>query len=158
MALVSYVLGDCPSCGAENSFGNVAVRKNSVVQGCLLCQRQSELWLPEIQKKVIYLDQFFFSSALRGEDSRFIAAAERIEKLCHFQLLVAPYSSVQEDETHQWRGHAGLTKEQLMDFIKAASRGAEFKKDYETHCLRNPNAWNGWRRLGLTRFKTNQKV
>ena len=34
----------------------------------------------------------------------------------------------------------------------------KFKKDYETHCLRNPNAWSGWRRLGLTRFKINQKV
>jgi hypothetical protein len=144
MALISYIWGDCPSCGAKNSFGNVAVRQSSVVQGCMHCRHQSELWLPEIQKKVIYLDQFFFSSALRGEDPRFNAAAERIKRMCHLQLLLAPYSSVHEDETHQWRGHDGMTKEQLMDFIKTTSRGAEFKKDYKIEQTQVLKAWRAF--------------
>ena len=100
MALVSYVHGDCPNCGAKASFGNVAVRQHYVLQGCMHCSFQTKLWLPEIRKKIIYLDQFFFSGAMRGNDPRIGAAVERVKRLCHLQLLVAPYSSVHEDETH----------------------------------------------------------
>jgi len=86
--------------------------------------------LPTIRKKVIYLDQFFFSHAFRGGDVRFVEAANRIKQLAHFQLLTSPYSSVHEDETYQWRGHNDKTSDGLMEFIKSASRGLTFERAY----------------------------
>lgn len=83
-----------------------------------------------VRKKVIYLDQYFFSHAFRGSDARFLAVAERIKQLTQSQLLVSPYSSVHEDETHQWRGYKDKTHEQLMEFIKATSRGVQFDPEY----------------------------
>ena len=138
--LVTRVLGDCPGCGAKDSFGNVSVHEH-VLRGCKYCQYETVVWLPKIRKKVIYLDQFFFSGALRGNDPRFKVAVERVKRMCSLQLLVAPYSSVHEDETHQWRGHEGMTNDQPMEFIKATSRGAEFEKDYKVERTQVLKAW-----------------
>jgi len=55
---------------------------------------------------------------------------QRILKVSSLQLLVAPFSSVHEDETHQWRGYDGKNKEDLMAFIKSTSRGHSFKFSY----------------------------
>lgn len=137
--LVTRVLGDCPACGAKDSFGNVSVHEH-VLRGCKHCRYESIVWLPEIRKKVIYLDQFFFSSSLRGNDPRFKVAAESVKRMCRLQLLVAPYSSVHEDETHQWRDH----EESLMEFIKATSRGAEFEKDYNVERKQVLKAWEAF--------------
>ncbi len=128
--LVTRVIGDCPACKGANMFGNVSVRRDHVLRGCKACDFQTAAWLPEIRKQVLYLDQFFFSHAFRGNEQPFLAAIERVKQACHLQLLVAPYSSVHEDETHQWRGHKGKTHAQLMDFIKVTARGAEFKRSY----------------------------
>ncbi len=137
--LVTRVLGDCPGCGAKDSFGNVSVREY-VLRGCKYCQYQRVVWLPEIRKKVIYLDQFFFSGALRRKDPRFKVATERVKRMCRLQLLVAPYSSVHEDETHQWRGH----EDQLMEFIKATSRGVKFEKHYNVERKQVLKAWEAF--------------
>jgi hypothetical protein len=141
--LVTHVLGDCPGCGAKDAFGNVSVHDH-VLRGCKHCRYQSMIWLPEIKKRVIYLDQFFFSGAMRGNDPRFKEAAERVKHMCHLQLLVAPFSSVHEDEAHQWRGHDGMTSTQLMEFIKATSRGAEFERAYNVEHSQIYKAWEAF--------------
>lgn len=128
--LVTRVLGDCPACKGKNTFGNVSVRRDHVLRGCKTCSYESAAWLPDIRKKVLYLDQFFFSHAFRGSDQRFLTAIERVKQVCHLQLLVAPYSSVHEDETHQWRGYKDKTHAQLMEFIKLTARGIEFERSY----------------------------
>jgi hypothetical protein len=84
-----------------------------------------------VRKKILYLDQFFFSSAFKERDPRFTNAADRVRDVSAKQLLVAPFSSVHEDETHQWRGYDGKSKEDLMEFIKATSRGHEFESAYD---------------------------
>jgi hypothetical protein len=43
---------------------------------------------------------------------------------------VSPFSSIHEDETHQWSGFNGKNKDDLMEFIKATSRGHEFEPAY----------------------------
>lgn len=128
--LVTRILGNCPACKGKDTFGNVAVQGDHVLRGCRACSYRATVWLPEIRKKVLYLDQFFFSHAFRGGDQRFLAAIERVTRVCHLQLLVAPYSSVHEDETHQWRGHKDRTHAQLMDFIKLTARGMQFERSY----------------------------
>jgi hypothetical protein len=129
--LVTRVLGNCPGCKGNDCYGNVAVQGDHVLRGCKQCRFSDLIPLPGIRKKIIYLDQFFFSGAFRGGDQRFVKAAEIVKRMTHLQLLVSPYSSVHEDETYQWRGHSGKGHKQLMEFIKATSRGMEFKPAYE---------------------------
>ena len=138
LAIVSYLLGSCPSCGKE-SFGNVDVYSMYVLRGCGACKYKESVQLPPIRKKIMYLDQFFLSHAFRGSDARFIEAACRIEKLAALQLLVVPYSSVHEDETHQWERHAELFK-----FIKATSRGHEFSPAYDVERVQLEKAFDAW--------------
>ncbi|WP_115687639.1 hypothetical protein [Cupriavidus taiwanensis] len=84
-----------------------------------------------MHKKTVYLDQSFFSGAFRERDPRFVRAAAKVRDATQQQLLVAPYSSLHEDETHQWRGHDGKLPADLMDFIKRTSSGHEFEPDYD---------------------------
>lgn len=128
--LVTRIIGACPSCNTPEAFGNVMLVRDHVLRGCKSCQYSQRIPLPNLSKKIIYLDQFFFSAAFREKDERFIAAATLIKKATAHQLLLAPYSSVHEDETHQWRGFNGQTKDDLMKFIKATSRGHDFEPAY----------------------------
>jgi len=123
MAIVTYVLGNCPGCGRASSFGNVDVfGGNHVLRGCQGCKYKERIPLPPLKKKIVYLDQFFFSHAFRGRERRFLDAAARIKRVSALQLLVAPYSSIHEDETHLWSG-----RDELFRFIKAVSRGHTFR-------------------------------
>jgi len=128
--LVTRVIGGCPACNTADAFGNVLIARDHILRGCKACGYSEEIPLPRLSKKVIYLDQFFFSGAFREKDSRFAEAAELIKKAAANQLLVAPYSSIHEDETFQWRGFDGQTKDDLMKFIKVTSRGHEFEPSY----------------------------
>jgi len=129
--LVTRVLGDCPACGGKNRFGNVLVGDGRVLRGCMSCSHRETVWLPETRKQILYLDQFFFSNAFKERDPRFISAADRIRKVSASQLISVPYSSIHEDETHQWTGYDGKDKDDLMEFIKATSRGNEFEPSYD---------------------------
>lgn len=142
--LVTRVLGHCPGCKGKDCFGNVSIQHDHALRGCERCPYESMVFLPEIHKKVIYLDQFFFSNAFKGVDSRFMTTVESVKRMAHLQLLVAPHSSVHEDETHQWRGHKDKNHEQLMEFIKATARGAEFKKDYSVERTQILKAWDAF--------------
>lgn len=128
--LVTRVIGACPGCNRPDAFGNVAVRPDHVLRGCKRCRYSERVQLPPLSKKIIYLDQFFFSAAFRERDTRFLEAAELIRRATANQVLLAPFSSIHEDETHQWRGFGGRNKDELMQFIKAASRGHEFEPSY----------------------------
>lgn len=139
--LVTHMLGDCPSCKEKNCYGNVSIHQDHVLRGCGRCSYESIVLLPKIHKKVIYLDQFFFSHAFKGKDARFLPVVERIKRLTHLQLLVAPYSAVHEDETHQWPDNR---KSQLMEFIKATSHGIEFEKDYNVEQTQVLKAWEAF--------------
>lgn len=140
MALVSYILGNCPGCGAQNAFGNIDVYDTRVSLGCSRCTYNESRPLPPITKKILYLDQYFFSHAVRGKDPQFTAAAKLIRELVGLQLLAVPYSDVHEDETHQWAGH-----EQLLEFIKSTSGGHEFLQTYRVELNQLYNAFEAFR-------------
>lgn len=126
MAIVSYTIGDCPGCGGKQSFGNVGIYGHYLRRGCGKCQYKTGIPLPSLRKKLLYLDQFFFSGAFRGGNEKFVKASKTIEGLSANQLLVAPYSSIHEDETHQWEG-----KVELLEFIKSSSRGHQFISSHD---------------------------
>ncbi|MEQ1598455.1 MAG: hypothetical protein ABL880_03720 [Methylotenera sp.] len=139
--LVSRIIGNCPGCGGKDTYGNVSVRGDHILRGCLRCRYHNSVPLPTTKKKILYLDQFFFSGAFRGKDMRFTTAAQKIMSLCAKQLLVVPYSSVHEDETYQWTGNDGQSKDELMEFIKATSRGHEFEPAYDVERTQIINAF-----------------
>ena len=147
MAMVTYVLGDCPGCKSQNTFGNVDVYGHYVYRGCKRCRYKEHVDLPPLRKKVVYLDQFFFSGAFRGGDARFIAAAERISRLASLQLLVTPFSSIHEDETHQWE-----KRQELFEFIKTTARGHEFEASYEVERTQIVKAFKAWLAGGPTDY------
>jgi hypothetical protein len=141
MALVTYVLGDCPGCGRAESFGNVDVfGGKELYRGCKACSYNVRIPLPKLQKKIVYLDQFFFSHAFRGQEPEFLEAAARIERASSLQLLVAPYSSIHEDETHQWTG-----RDELFRFLKSVSRGHKFRYAEEVHRIQLIKGFEAWR-------------
>lgn len=128
MALVSKIIGDCPGCGRKDGYGNVGVHGTTLSRGCLSCRRWDQIPLPQLSKKVLYLDQFFYSHAFRGENKNFVEAKEKIEKLSHDQLLVSPYSDIHEDETHLWKPDQ---RDLLWKFIKQTSSGHQFNAEYQ---------------------------
>jgi len=71
MALVSKVIGDCPACRRKDGYGNVNVSGNTLLRGCLSCRHVDHIQLPELNKKVLYLDQFFYSHVFRAENPAF---------------------------------------------------------------------------------------
>lgn len=128
MALVSYIIGACPSCGTPESYGNVMVGGNTLSRGCLHCKHWDRIPLPELQKKVIYLDQFFYSHAFRGKHTMFVEAQKRISDLALAQQVVAPYSNLHEDESQLW---TEAQRAPLLKFIKQTSLGHKFAYEYE---------------------------
>ena len=128
MALVSYIIGDCPSCGALESYGNVTVSGNTLSRGCLKCRHWDRIPLPELKKKIIYLDQFFLSHAFRGQHKMFVEARKRITDLALAQQIVAPYSNLHEDESQLW---TEAQRAPLLKFIKQTSLGHKFSYEYE---------------------------
>ena len=128
MALVSKIISDCPSCGRKDSYGNVNVTGGTLNRGCLSCKHFDRIPLPELDKKIVYLDQFFYSHAFRGGHPLFKEAKEKIQRLAYKQLLVAPYCNVHEDETQLCKPEQ---REPLWKFIKQASAGHDFWPEYQ---------------------------
>lgn len=131
MALVSKVIGDCPRCGLKGGFGNVSVAGDHVLRGCKRCVYKKRISLPPVQKKVVYLDQSLLSAAFRDSDPAAVGLVERVKSLALDQLLVAPYSSVHEDETHLLQNSKPEVVGELMDFIKRTAGGCEFNPAYK---------------------------
>lgn len=127
MALVTKITGDCPACGRQNGYGNVNISDSMLLRGCLSCRHLEHIPLPELNKKILYLDQFFFSHAFRAENKTFGEAKEKIQQLAFKQLLVAPFSNIHEDETHLWQPEK---REDLWKFIKQTSAGHKFWPEY----------------------------
>jgi len=127
MALVTRITGDCPACGRKDGYGNVNISGSTLLRGCLSCRHLEHIPLPKLNKKILYLDQFFFSHAFRAENKAFAEAKDKIQQLAFKQLLVAPFSNIHEDETHLWQPEK---REQLWKFIKQTSAGRKFWPEY----------------------------
>ncbi|MFO1204664.1 MAG: hypothetical protein U1E63_02810 [Burkholderiales bacterium] len=121
------VIGDCPACGRSDGYGNVSVSGGMLLRGCVWCRHVDHVRLPQLNKKILYLDQFFYSHAFRAANPAFMEAKDKIEQLAYKQLLVAPYCDIHEDETHLWRPE---NREQLWKFIKQTSAGHHFWPEY----------------------------
>jgi len=122
--IITYVTGNCTSCGGQQCYGNSCIGNNCLVRGCEICGICENVRLPIIKKKILYLDQCFFSSIFCGDDSRIEPIAIKIKQLVSHQQLVTPFSHVHETESLQW-GHC--QKKELFQFIKRHAVGHAFK-------------------------------
>jgi hypothetical protein len=136
--IVTHVLSNCPRCDHER-FGNVMVLRDSVLRGCGRCDYSICLPLPETRKRVLYLDQPFFSGAFRGGDQRFVDLAAKIQRLSAYQLLTSPRSFAHDAEAVQWARGA-----ELIEFIKRTSRGRRFNKGFEVEQIQIMNGFEAW--------------
>ena len=97
----------CARCG-ENRFGFLSGGDHSIVWRCSNCRYRVDEPLPEVKKKVIYIDQFVFSelfklkAGTRREDKltpfwREVDAL--LHRVVHLQQAVLPHSNIHQAET-----------------------------------------------------------
>lgn len=144
--LVARIIGNCPSCGGVQCFGNVLVAHDHILRSCGRCSYESYYPLPLLpRKKVLYLDQHFFSAAFRNKidptkgQPMIVELMERIKYLAASQVLTVPLSSVHESETRQWE-----RRKEFLDFLKITSRGHEFERDYKLERIQVLKAFRSW--------------
>jgi hypothetical protein len=138
MIITRRVQQPCPACGQSGKYGNVNVSGNILNRGCDACGNRERLLLPELRKAIIYLDQFFLSHAFREGQEDFVRAADRIKKLAHKQLVVSPWSSVHDLETHIWR-HS--SQADLWRFIKQSARGHQYSNSHHIKSIQMQKAF-----------------
>jgi hypothetical protein len=113
------------NCGHCSGIGTIrkSISNNFLTCACDVCGRSYMLSLLKIKKKIIYLDQNFFSNAYKRKPAA-TAFLERFERLCSLakkQLLICPYSDIHDEETHLYK-----LGDELFNFIKTTSRGKRF--------------------------------
>src|SRR2546427_7674891 len=93
----------CPKCGAEQ-FGVLGVRGTQCTRRCRGCFYTREIYLPEIKKRVVYIDQLAFSNFVKllSPDAKGHERAtsepfwgqlfDILGLVCHLQLVVCPDS------------------------------------------------------------------
>src|SRR5216684_4643050 len=101
---------DCPTC-RQHEFGILQIERNSYTRRCRSCLRMETFALPELKKKVIYLDQFVFSNIMKtlsaetpGHDRAkaeplWRELFESLDVLCRMQLVICPDSTEHHDES-----------------------------------------------------------
>jgi hypothetical protein len=100
----------CPECGA-GEYGVLSVSDTRCERRCRACWYTATVYLPDIKKKVVYLDQFAFSNIMKflspevkGHER---ASAEPFWKelfeilgvVCHLQLVACPDSREHQHES-----------------------------------------------------------
>lgn len=147
----------CSACGM-NTFGLLRAGGHSLTMRCSNCRFTATEQLPNLEKKVIYLDQFAFSLLFKIESGgRLNPGHERFgkelyERLRHLvlrQQIILPHSDIHRDETTVFHsaaelreayeffgGDARLTDSsevelgQIQDAAKAYLAGEELDLDF----------------------------
>jgi ADP-heptose:LPS heptosyltransferase len=106
----------CPKC-CKSTFGVLMILKDHYCRRCRECfypkggQRAASFPLPELNKSVIYLDQFAISNMLAlnpgaksGSQTRldlpfWLTLFEKLDSLCKLQLIVCPDSDFHRHES-----------------------------------------------------------
>jgi hypothetical protein len=106
----------CPKCG-KNSFGVLIINKDHYIRRCKECffPRRNETpiryYLPKLNKKVIYIDQFAISNMMKilnpqtksyqkgSLDMFWLQCFEKLDSLCKLQLIICPDSGFHTNES-----------------------------------------------------------
>lgn len=99
----------CPSCG-EQEFGTLSISNNFHTRRCRACLYSASKELPQLKKKLIYLDQMVLSNIAKELDPVWrqtrkrldpfwIDLFDQLDRLLKLQLLVCPTSPTHEEES-----------------------------------------------------------
>jgi hypothetical protein len=136
----------CPHCG-ENRFGLLSVHARSYSKRCAACLYAETRRLPEIRKRVIYLDQpaisnmmFALNPATRQHregrvDPFWLRLFEKLDRLSKLQLIVCPDTDVQEHESLAYQHFEALrqTYEQLSGGVSFYDAGTIERFQLQVH-------------------------
>jgi len=119
--LISPPWRTCPACG-KDKFGVSIISGSRLMRRCRDCWHQRDYRLPELRKKIIYLDQFVISNLMKLENpvtQRHATVAadpfwrdlhDLLFQLRHLQMICCPDSGSHEEESRTWRFNAELKK------------------------------------------------
>lgn len=98
----------CPSC-SEPSLGILSAGGSTLRRRCRKCRYSISIPLPELSKKVVYLDQFAISEIYKVKSGRRRAQSggqafweevtAQIDRACLLQQIIFPGSNIHRDET-----------------------------------------------------------
>lgn len=100
----------CSKCGVEQ-FGILSVHGTYYTRRCRNCWHTSDFLLPDIRKKIVYIDQFAFSNIMKmlspnakghertASEPFWKELFETLGVVCHLQLVVCPDSKEHEYES-----------------------------------------------------------
>ena len=121
----------CPSCGAEEAYGVLMIGGLQYRRRCRECWHSEQYPLPQLNKKVIYLDQMVVSNmtkalhptaaAGRQIDPFWRELFERLDVICRMQLAICPDSETHREESAVW-----THPEALRRMYEHFSHGATF--------------------------------
>jgi hypothetical protein len=101
---------DCPKC-RQHEFGMLHIHDTSYTRRCRSCWHTLTFVLPELRKKVIYLDQFVFSNIMKmlsfevpghkraKAEPLWRELFEELDVLCRMQVVICPDSTEHHDES-----------------------------------------------------------
>jgi len=100
----------CSKCGVEQ-FGILSIRGTYYTRRCRNCRHKADYPLPDIRKKIVYIDQFAFSNIMKvltpdakghertASEPFWKELFETLGVVCHLQLVVCPDSKQHQHES-----------------------------------------------------------
>lgn len=122
----------CSKCGVEQ-FGILSVRGTHYTRRCRNCWHKADFPLPEIRKKIIYIDQFAFSNIMKvlspnakghertASNPFWKELFETLAVVCHLQLVVCP-----DSKQHQYESLTSAFYKSLKRTYEHFSGGLSF--------------------------------
>jgi hypothetical protein len=111
----------CPACG-KDKFGVSIIRGSHLMRRCRDCWHKQDYELPQLKKKIIYLDQFVISNLMKLEnpatkghatvaaDPFWRELRDMLFQLRHLQVICCPDSGSHEEESRTSPFNADLKK------------------------------------------------
>ena len=122
----------CHKCGVEQ-FGILSVHGTYYTRRCRNCWHKSEFPLPDIRKKIVYIDQFAFSNIMKmlspdakghertASEPFWKELFETLGVVCHLQLVVCP-----DSKQHQYESLTSAFYKSLKRTYEHFSGGLSF--------------------------------
>lgn len=101
----------CPKCNSPEAFGVLMICDQHYVRKCRNCNYEASYSLPQLNKKVIYIDQFAISNMMKALnpktksyqkgaiDNFWIKMFENLDILCKLQVIICPHSIFHTNES-----------------------------------------------------------
>lgn len=129
---------NCPNCGRDDTYGVLMIGGVQYTRRCRECWHSDHYPLPQLDKKVIYLDQMVIShmtkalhptaAAGRAIDPFWSELFEKLDVVCKMQLAICPDSETHREESAVW-----THPEALRQMYEHLSHGVSF---YDTPAVR----------------------